>query len=229
MQTMRERVLVNIRRSAASRQYRGVNPLIVEGRNKGCRWIEATETYMRDIGDAHQIIRLRHTGYYTDSFHEAVVVGAVFQLPARRGVTQYVPAVRDPHNKGAALADFSNLTESKEDAARAADSMAERYAEDERDTDARYQAEQQIEDAKESISTARAQHSALAKELREATRAQFDMLRPDFTPSMEIYEKRRPAICKAITDKLKSLRDIVHDEVRRIRRLRNDYWLAVEG
>lgn len=100
---------------------------------RGYRWVEDVSKGLRVTGEAHKIIRLDHTGYFTDNYQEETVWGMVYQLPARHGKPRYVPGVNDPNNEDSACLDFSELYEDKEDAARDADRMAEVWAEDERE------------------------------------------------------------------------------------------------
>lgn len=108
-----------------------------EGTRSHYRWVENVSDGVRLVGAAHEIIRLQHTGWYIDNFQDEVVKGMVYQLPSRNGECQYVPAVDDPCNKDCACLDFHSITDSKEDAARWADSMAEQWAETEREYQAK--------------------------------------------------------------------------------------------
>lgn len=98
----------------------------------------------RFVGYADEIenVRIRHTGWYGDdegsgySLHRGVVV----QLPARGGNTQYFAGVewgesgsKRAFHSGGGYIDFGRTHESKEDAAYASDSMAERDAENEKE------------------------------------------------------------------------------------------------
>jgi hypothetical protein len=142
------------------------------------RWVEYPANGLRFIGKAHEIrgsgdgnipyfdrSLVEHHGWYTDSFQDETVCGEVYQLPARNGVSQYVPAIEDKDNDGAIL-DFHSITDDMKDAVRWSDSMAERFAEDEREYQLRTRAEERIEEIKEEVSKSRAEFKALARELR---------------------------------------------------------------
>lgn len=132
------------------------------------RWIESlNEAGLRLTGFSDEIVpHLRHKGWFTDDDgFTGALRGAVLQLPSRGGQTRYLAAYADPENEGAFCVDLSVIDE-KRDAALAADSMAERAAETERDYQRAWQEgsryAQLLEDAKQ----ARANHKALAKDLR---------------------------------------------------------------
>ena len=138
------------------------------------RWIENIgEAGLRSCGFADEIVSsIEHKGWYADphGFDDNVYRGIVCQLPARNGFPQYVYGYADPNNEGAALID-SDIIEGQlngdEDnasaeifaAARAADSMAQRYAEEEKDyqmkESARIAAEEKRDEAKEKHATLR--------------------------------------------------------------------------
>jgi hypothetical protein len=136
------------------------------------RWIEHASKGLRIVGTCNDILpRLRHTGWYLDSFQDKTVHGAVIQLPARDGEPQYIPAIADPWNDDSYFADFHSLYTDKEEAARDADGMAERYAETERDYQIRESASLAIEDARADICNCRATLHRLAFDLRTAGHA----------------------------------------------------------
>ena len=109
-----------------------------EGSRDKYRWVENVSKGLRYVDRADEIVRLNHTGWYIDNFRDETVHGEVYQLPARNGAAQFVPAVNDPCNDDCACLDFYSITDDKEECARWADSMAEQWAERERE----YQAEE---------------------------------------------------------------------------------------
>lgn len=117
------------------------------------RWVENVSDGLREVGDSDDIVRLRHTGWFVDNYQDETVHGVVYQLPARNGVAQYVPAVNDPNNDNCAAVDFRSVTEDKEECARWADSMAESWAEREREYQAKEDAKIRIEEIEEEIKT----------------------------------------------------------------------------
>jgi hypothetical protein len=193
----------------------------------GTRYCDNVSAYFRESGDAHKIISLRHTGWYVTNDCDEVTRGIVLQIPARHGVAQYVAAYTDPWNDNAASVDLTETHATPEGAARAANSLASSYAELCRDDDAKFQAEQQIESAKESIAVARAEHSELCAEMRRAQRVQFDLLTPGDMPPARLTERAPSAICKALRKQLEQLRDHVTDEIKKIRERRDNPWSAI--
>ena len=130
------------------------------------RWVENVEDGLRKVGDSDDIVRMDHTGYYVDNFQDETVHGEVYQMPARNGVSQFVPAVNDPNNKGCACLDFSSVTDDKEDAARWADSMAEQWAEREREYQAKEDAKNRIEEIGTEIKELYAEFRRISREIR---------------------------------------------------------------
>lgn len=106
------------------------NPL-----HNGKRWCEDIHNCgLRVKGAAHDIINLRHTGWYSDDMQDETMHGVVLQMPAsKEGFCRYLAGRSDPDNDGAALIDFSTWYDDLDDAARAADDMAEHDAEQERE------------------------------------------------------------------------------------------------
>jgi hypothetical protein len=140
-----------------------------EGSRERYRWVENVSKGLRFIGASHDILDLRHRGWFLDNdFQDESVHGVVYQMPARDGQPQYVPGVSDPHKDDCAVLDFHSLTSDKRDAARWADQMAERYAEDERT----WREKQAIEDRKEQIAeemkTLYTEFRRVSREIREA-------------------------------------------------------------
>jgi hypothetical protein len=127
------------------------------------RWIENVSKGLRRVGEVGDIIRMDHNGWYTDNFQNETVSGEVWQLPARDGEPQYVPAVEDPCNPNCAALDFHSITTDKEECARWADSMAEQWAEREREYQAR-------EDAKNRLEAIEAEIKDEYKDFRRITR-----------------------------------------------------------
>jgi len=130
------------------------------------RWVENVSMGLRKVGDSDDIIRLNHTGYFTDNFQDETVHGEVYQLPARNGALQFVPAVNDTCNDDCACLDFSSVTDDKEDAARWADSMAENWAENSREEQAKDAAEQRIEEIGDEIKETYKDFRRIVREIR---------------------------------------------------------------
>jgi hypothetical protein len=143
------------------------------------RWVENASKGLRFVGKVHEVrgngegnvpyfdrSLVNHTGWFVDNYQSGTVSGEVYQLPARNGESLYIPAVGDPDNDDCAVLDFHSITSDLKDAIRWADSMAERYAEDEREGSAKDQAEQRIAEIEETITAKYAAFKALAIEVR---------------------------------------------------------------
>lgn len=192
------------------------------GRRTSERFVESTERAgLRFVGHADELAgrAVDHTGWYTDDDGICETYrGAVWQLPARDGSAVYVAGYSDPNNAGAALIDFDPIygapddydgNDAKRDAAMRADDVARIHAERERDYRRLWDAAQRVRDLRESIASARAEHSELASELR-AVRAEF--------PTIEA-----PRACQALRLQLANLRARVREYRREIAELIDNY------
>lgn len=130
------------------------------------RWVENVSDGLRVVGTADDIVRLDHDGYFTDNFQDETTEGIVYQLPARNGKEQYVPANTDPCNPDCAVVDFHSVTDDKKEAARWADSMAENYAEREREYQAKEDAESRLEEIEQEIKDEYKDFRDIVRELR---------------------------------------------------------------
>lgn len=141
------------------------------------RWHECPETPFRFVGLAHKIANLRHTGWFTrHEEYSETARGVVYLLPHGR----FIAAIADPfqtdkEGQGPCIVEVNAsgspyLYESQEEAARAADGFAERYAESSREDDRveseRQAKEQEIEDAKAALADARKEARELLAEIR---------------------------------------------------------------
>jgi hypothetical protein len=163
-----------------------------------------------------------YTGYYSDNFQHDVITPQVVTIKAGRRGVFICPAIAYSESDCAAIyfsrgqfapADINcDAYESATmDAARAADSIAERLAEQSRDDDAKFQAEQQAENLKEDNQQARKAAHALIVAIRDQ-RAIGDIVAP---------------ICNALISEIKGLRREIQRNNARINQLAADYWLAV--
>lgn len=126
------------------------------------RWIENTDRAgLRFVGHADELDKsIQHNGWYIDSFQDDTYRGAIWQLPGRNRQNVYVVGYVDPNNPGAALIDFDAIygepswrdrydDDDLRDAARAADRMAELFAEAEREFQLKDAAERRAEELRE--------------------------------------------------------------------------------
>jgi hypothetical protein len=187
------------------------------------RWVENPRDGLRFVGSAHDknpTIHcedwpnrlIDHKGWYTDPYNDGeTVCGQVYQLPTRRnGSVAYLPAISDPFNE-ASVIDFHSATSDIREAILWSDQMAERYAEQEREDNAKTMAEDRIAENKTAIETLYVDFKALCRELR--------------------------ANCDKVSG-LPELRKLIHREYRAVRskaralraeiaKLENDYWSVI--
>lgn len=159
-------------------------------------WIENTDSAgLRFAGFADEILHLRNSGYCTGEYGEDVYRGAVWQLPARKGVARYIAGYKDPNNDGAAFVDLDVVSETKEslnlwrgqkihsfpqeqandeakhDAALRADSIAQNNAERAREYNKQWQAGARWADMADQISTMRQETLQLLAEMKVERKA----------------------------------------------------------
>lgn len=197
----------------------------------GMRWCDDLDAFFRDVKKATDIgRRFQFNGYGTrnDDMSEATV-GLVCQLPARAGKPCYVAGYSDECNDGMGCVDLRETYSDEMECARAADRLAELYAELRRDDDAKDRAEQDIESARDDIAMLRAEHTQLAREMRLAQRVQFDLLDASYVPPARLSDRAPSAICKALRAQLKQLRTDVQRAIKTIKARRDNYWTAVES
>jgi len=171
-----------------------------------CRWCENVSGHFRECGDADKIIRLKHRGWFVDNFQDSTTRGMVLQLPARKGKTLYLAACSDPYNKNCAIVEIC-LYDEKEDAARAADGLAERYAEDAREDDLKQLAETEIASLKNSI-----------KDTRKRIRSLVAGIRQSFIAD---------AVCEQLRSDIRNLRREVRDKLARIEQIESQPWVLI--
>lgn len=133
-------------------------------------YVDAWPEGWRDLGDATNHLRRTHTGWYEDSFQDSLCRGRVLQLPARHGVTVYVPGIYSTGSDGVTLYPLDRY-ETAEACASMADSYAERAAEIARDYADAWQAGTRAADYADEADALRADIVALTSDLRTARRA----------------------------------------------------------
>lgn len=90
-------------------------------------WYAFGDGQFRGERDAHDVLKLRHTGYYTDPHGDGVAVGIVAYLGRSRWIAGYRLTMNDERVY------FPGIYENADDAARAADEHARVLAESERE------------------------------------------------------------------------------------------------
>ena len=165
----------------------------------------------RYVGDAHNIAQnvVRHCGWFADQYYDALIIGAVLQLPARRGVPQYVAATYCTTWDGVTVY-LDCCSDRPEDCAYLADQCAEREAQEIREAEAKDQAERDIAAAREVIHEMNKHALALIREIRAA----------DAVCS--------PGIRKVLRERLNDYLDERRRQFEIIEQRRENYWTAVE-
>ena len=182
-------------------------------------YTDQREQYGDDLGFSDILAprRVRHRGWYADSFQDAVIRGSVTRIRGAR-FTLYVPVTGHSDWDGTIhyMRDAERVPRGSDedahqqaisDAAATADRCAEIEAEAAREDSTKYQAEQEIEAEREAITEARAAVHALAVDLRN-------------TPALPA------ALCLTITEAIKTRRKQVRASVARIRALTADPYLT---
>lgn len=105
-----------------------------------------------DETPAHEVINLRHTGWYTDIEGRCSAVGIVASFPARPGFPEgwHLAGYRWTENDERVF--YLDVFSDKEEAARYADRYAERFADDEREYNQKWQEARDIERKIEELS-----------------------------------------------------------------------------
>lgn len=186
--------------------------------DKGQIFSDTVDQYGENIGDAHQVVNLRSTGWFADTYQHDVLRGAVCRMRCPRG-TLYIPvtyctgwdgtthyladAILVP--KGAAEDEHEAA---KKDAARLADGFAESEAEESREFYAKDRADEDIAQARADIHAVNKKALALVKEIKGA----------EFTPD----------ICLALRETLARYMEERRILFRLIERRQDNYWSAVE-
>jgi hypothetical protein len=176
------------------------------------RWHECPETPFRFVGLSHDLVSLRHTGWYTceDCCSSELARGVVYMLPHNR----YLAAIADPDQSdkdgtGPCIVEVNAngspvIYDGKDDAARAADSFAERYAESAREDDRRWHEarrhEEQIEESQQTLDESRDEARALIADIRAS--------------------KLSTGLCERMRGELRALRRSMHRAFRDIREAR---------
>lgn len=137
-----------------------------ESKDYHYRWVENASNGLRFVGKAHEIVRMDHTGYYIDNFQDETVHGQVWQLPARNGEPQYIPAVNDTWNPDCSCVDFTSVASDKEDCAQTADEMARVWAEREREYQAKEDAKNRLEEIDAEIKETYQDFRRIVREIR---------------------------------------------------------------
>lgn len=143
-----------------------------------CRWIEnpaAAGMRVVDYADKIEGSGIRHRGWYLDEdCQDEAARGIVFQLSSKRGEGRFLAAIADPCNDGPAIVCVDSMADDATTAARWADSLAERYADDSKAYRAASNARMKFEDLGDEAAT----HRRSALELIRAIKAHGGFAKP---------------------------------------------------
>jgi hypothetical protein len=213
------------------RYYRSwAKPLALESGKHSANWSQDRQTiFVDDLkdcpfifeGDAGDLAKIGHTGWYTDHYCDNLVKGAVmsFRNPGRlygeddntgnQTHKVYLAAYYETDADGATI-DYSYFYETARAAAYGADRLAERAAEKEREFQAKDQAERDIEDHRADIHRLNKETLALIKEVKQQA---------------SIF----PAtVCDLIRDHIESVVEQRREKFERIAALQANFWLITE-
>jgi hypothetical protein len=208
---------------------------IKEGRLSG--WV-CTSQEPDECRTSHDVAprAVQHTGWFVNSFEDETAYGIVIsvRIPRKRAGldkvaadesgtftrVRFVEGVRDSWGNCFLSRKSSDLHDDERDAAASADSEAESHAEECREGDAKYQAEREIEEAREEIKSTRAEVLAILHERKTINQTN---LFEDRT-----FRREVSAVCRAIRSQVSALLARVSKLRARVETLEGNYWAAVE-
>lgn len=184
----------------------------------------------RTMKDAHELLNLRHTGWFTDHDGSETAIGTVsvlrlgkwaYAVPGythssmasntlRFDDAQRIPAKEAWDNTGDKFAVTEAFEDIMRDVAHAADHLAQKYAEDCKEGDTEALAESRIEQYRDDIATAREAIKELIQEIRQHGKA--------FSP----------AICNTLRKKLRDEWQCVQDWREGIKELTKSPYMVHE-
>ena len=124
---------------------------------------------LREYKFADEILGLRHIGWFHNWFQDSAYRGQVWRLPARNGAEQFLAGYVDSDGDRAIIE--PEAFDCERDAARRADHMAERDAEQEREHSERWHAAQECSEKRDAarltLRESRSKARAMIQALRE--------------------------------------------------------------
>lgn len=177
----------------------------------GLRWIENIGTAWRFAGFADDIVNLRHNGWFTDEFQDETFRGVVYRLPSHKGKPIYFVGYADPNNDDCARGEIRTDLDDDNEAAYAADAIAERCAESEREYQEAWQLGQRYASTLETVEQERRERSLLFIELRQIKDS--------------IHDAKTPTLCKVLKDRIARTRRNIRDAYAERRSIIADSYL----
>lgn len=176
-------------------------------------FFHAVEDFARPVWDSEKDNMRGATGFYDDNFANECIRWCVVKIaPANKKHNRealYAPITYGTGHEGVTL--HLDCAGSQEDAQRWGESEAEKLAEEGRENDAKFQAEQQIEDNRETIHSLNVKALALIRAIKDSKDRAF-----------------APAICEALRENLTGHLVTRSKLFKRIAILQDDYWQAVQ-
>lgn len=189
---------------------------------EGARWLEnPEESGLRIVGEAHRLMHMRHTGWYTtpDGWDGETLAGVVLALPGRDGAARFLAGYRESGTGGICVDMARGIISTpgdddaaKHEAARAADRFAEIHAERSRDYDEAWQAGARWRDLGDQIAQERRDLLAALAERRRVGAIE--------APGLCALLRRKVADVLASIEKARAERE----ELREFERWQGDAW-----
>jgi len=190
---------------------------LIRSANNDSFYVDSLDDIGKNMGDAGDSIQLDHTGWYTDSFQDGLLKGAVIAIRSKHFTDEdgahfaYMPATYHSDWDGATV--YNEVYDRTSAAARKADGYAEKEAEACREDDAKYQSEREIEDLKEELHDLNKETLAMIKDIKGERGYTFQ------------YPK---SVCDLVREHIEEAVERRSEIFERIEALKDDYWLAVE-
>jgi hypothetical protein len=176
-------------------------------------YFHAIEDFARPVWDSKKDNGRGVTAFYADNFADAVIQWCVVKIaPANKKHNRealYAPITYGTGYEGVTL--HLDCAGGLDDARRRGESCTEKLAEEGRENDAQFQAEQQIETAREVIHSLNVKALALIRAIKDSKDRAFS-----------------PAICEALRENLTGHLATRTKQFKRIATLQDDYWQAVQ-
>jgi len=176
-------------------------------------YFHAVEDFGPVVWDSKKDNKRGTSGFYDDNFANETICWCVVKIaPANKKHGRealYAPITYGTGFEGVTL--HLDCIGTQEDAQRWGESEAEKLAEEGRDNDAQFQAEQQIEKAREVIHSLNVKALALIRAIKDSKERAFS-----------------PAICEALRENLTGYLATRSKQFKRIATLQDDYWQAVQ-
>lgn len=161
--------------------------------------------------------RIGHTGWFIDVYQDDKYRGAVVQIPGANGQERFMVGYEESSSNGFVI-DLHRIFEDKTEAAYAADSYAEREAEDAREYNEAWQAGSRYSDLLGDAKQAKKDFLALVTELRTLRKESRDK-------GIQASE----TVCSVLRGELEHLRQSYKDALEKAKELKDEYTPGYQG